>query len=336
MKYLYVLVSDASDYYLEQALLSITSLRLQMPNAFISLLTDDITELNLIGRREGILKLINELKSITIDEKFNKKARSRWLKTSMRMHITGDFLYIDNDTIIADDLSSIDNIDADIAAVLNDHIYLSEFVKARLHRMNAYYKKLGFINFSSWKYFFNGGVILCRDNKTGHEFFREWHRLWLLNFELGNVTDQQSLNQVNFSMNNVIREIDGIWNCQILNDGALRFLHYAKIIHYFSTQPAEKAFLLANKEYIKSIKETGVIDDKTKELLKNPKSLFAFNTRIMLIDKSSREFYNSAIFAASKKLFYTKFGTVIEFVFFNIRKYIFSPLRKIFSKTKNR
>jgi len=328
MKYLYVLTSDDSDYYLEQTLLSITSLRLYMPDAFVVLLVDDVTEANLTGKRAEILKLITELKSIKIDSRFNKKARSRWLKTSMRMHITGDFFYIDNDTIIAGDLSSIENIDADIAAVLNDHIYLSEFVKTRLHRMNVYYKKLGFVHFSSWKYFFNGGIILCKDSKTGHDFFREWHHLWFLNFELGNVTDQQSLNQVNFIMNNVVREIDGIWNCQILNDGALQFLHDAKIIHYFATHVHSKFFLLANKEYTEKIKETGVVDQKTKDMLKNPKAHIAPNTRIMLVDRSLREFYDSAICGAAKRIYYTRLGSVIEFVFSIIKKYIFTPLRK--------
>jgi hypothetical protein len=41
----------------------------------------------MIGKRKEILSHVNELKIITIDGHFNKKARSRWLKTSMRQHL---------------------------------------------------------------------------------------------------------------------------------------------------------------------------------------------------------------------------------------------------------
>jgi len=335
VKYLYVLISDDSDYFLEQALLSITSLRLQMPNAFISLLTDDITEANLSGKREEILKLVNEFKCIAIDGKYDKKARSRWLKTSMRQHIEGDFLYIDNDTIVADDLSAIDTIDAELAAVPDSHVRLSEIEKyqpARFRRIKMKYKKLGFTSCFNLNNHFNGGIFLCRDCTTGHEFFKEWHRLWLHCYELGNLTDQQSLNQSNYNSGDVIKELDGIWNCQILNDGALRYLYDAKIIHYFDSQSGEKTFLLADKKYTESVKETGIVNNDIKEFLKRPKSLFATNTRLILVEKSMREFYDSAIYGAAKRIYHTKFGAIVEFILFWIRKYIFTPIRKKLSK----
>jgi len=332
MKYIYVLSSDNSDYYLEQTLLSITSLRLFMPDAFITLLIDDITEANLIGKRAHILGMITELKSVKIDEKFNKKARSRWLKTSMRQLIEGDFLYIDGDTIIAKDLSSIENINIDIGAVLDDHIYLSEYEKYRPSRMHEVKKMFKLRKFNSgfdFNIYFNGGVSFCKDNKIGHDFFNEWHRLWLHCFELGMLTDQQPLNQANYNLGNVIKELDGIWNCQLMHDGALKYFHDAKIIHYFATHVHEKFFLLANKEHTEIIRKTGVIDQNTMEMLKNPKAHIASNTRIMLIDKSLRDFYDSAICGAAKRIYYTKIGIAIEFVFFIIKNYIFTPLRKM-------
>ena len=121
-----------------------------------------------------------------------------------------------------------------------------------------------------------------------------------------------------------------------MNDGALRYLYDAKIIHYFDSRIGEKTFLLANKEYAQSVKETGVVNDEIKELLKKPKSLFASNTRLILTDRSMREFYDSAICGAAKRIYYTKSGTVIEFIFSIIKKYIFTPLRKkLFLRRKN-
>jgi hypothetical protein len=249
----------------------------------------------------------------------------------MRQIIEGDFLYIDGDTIIAEDLCAIENIDIDIGAVLDDHIYLSEYEKyrpTRLREVKAMFKKREFNFGFDFKIYFNGGIFFCRDCEAGHDFFNEWHRLWLHCFELGMPTDQPSLNQANFNLGNVIRELDGIWNCQLMHDGALKYLHDAKIIHYFATHVHEKFFLLANKEYTEEIKETGIVDQKTMDMLKNPKAHIASNTRIMLVDKSLREFYDSAICGAAKRIYYTRLGSVVEFVFSIIKKYIFTPLRK--------
>jgi hypothetical protein len=337
LKYLYVLTTDDSDNYLEQTLLSMVSLRMQMPDAFISLLVDNNTEKSLTGKRRNILDFTNEFKSIVIDDGFDKKARSRWLKTSMRRHIEGDFLYIDGDTIIAEDLSSLAGIDVDIGAIPDAHVYLSDYEKyypARLQQMKSKYAKLGFSSCFDLKIHFNGGIFFCRDCTTGHNFFNEWHKLWLYCHGVGNVTDQQSLNQSNFILGSVIKELDGIWNCQILYDGALRYLHDAKIIHYFASQPGEKAFIPANDYFFDSIRETGIIDQNIKDMLKNPKSLFVPNTRLMLIDRSLRGFYDSAICGAAKRIYYTKLGSAIEFLFFRIRKYIFTPLRRKLSKRK--
>jgi len=57
----------------------------------------------------------------------------------------------------------------------------------------------------------------------------------------------------------------------------------SKIIHYFASDLAlhSSPYILASKEVIKNIKDTGVIPDKALELLKNPKSAFASEIRIV-------------------------------------------------------
>ncbi|MCL2380184.1 MAG: hypothetical protein FWC64_01160 [Treponema sp.] len=331
MKYLYILASDISDNYLEQTLLSMTSLRLQMPKAYISLLVDNVTEATLTGIRAGILRSIDEFKSLNIDMRFNKQARSRWMKTSMRKHIEGDFLYIDGDTIIADDLSYINELDIEIGHVLDDHTYLSDYKKTRPKRLKEVKRMFKSRNFDSdfdFNVYFNGGVSLCRDCKTGYDFFNEWHRLWLHCFELAMLSDQPSLNQANFNLGNPIKELDGIWNCQLMHDGALRHIHDAKILHYFTTHVHDKFFLLAKKEHIEKIKSTGIVDQTTMDMLKNPKSQFAPNTRIMLVDTKYNDFFDSAICGAAKRIYHSKLGTFIEYILSSIKKKIFTPLRK--------
>lgn len=338
IKYLYSLVSDASDFYLEQTLLSATSLRLQMPNAFISLLADDITAASLTGKRAEILKLVDEFKSVKIDKCFNKVARSRWLKTSMRRLIEGDFLYIDNDTIISDNLSSITDTEAELGAVLDDHTYISEYKKfrpKRLRDIQKLFKKCRFDSPFEYKTYFNGGIFFCKDCKAGHDFFNQWHSLWLHCHDLNILTDMQSLNQANYNMGNIIKELDGIWNCQLMHDGALKHFYNAKIIHYFATHVHDKPFLFANRECLESIKESGTINQGIMDMLKTPKTQFASSARIFLIDDTLREFYDSATFGAAKRIYYTVFGKIVEMIFSKIKKNVFTPLRKkLYNKRK--
>lgn len=101
MKYLYVIISDLQDIYFEQAYISILSLKESNPNAFISILTDSETKKNIDeSSRSSINNFVDEFIVVNIPSSFSKKHKSSWLKTSMRSYISGDFLFIDSDTII--------------------------------------------------------------------------------------------------------------------------------------------------------------------------------------------------------------------------------------------
>ena len=327
MKYLYVLSSNESDTYLEQALLSIVSLRIVNPNSFITLLMDNSTKISLTGKREKILSLINEHVSVDIEEKYNKKAVSRWLKTSMRKYITGDFLYIDTDTIIADDISALDNFNINLGAVLNEHTHLSSlknYNPNNLNKMQELDKKLGFSSTINSDTYFNSGILLCRDCTLTHNFFNEWHRQWQICFNKNSITDQQSFNQTNYIQRNIITELEGIWNCQILADGGINYFHNAKIIHYFAGMSGENPYIPASQKIIAEIKETGIINSKIMEMVKNPKCLFVPNARLRVVSKFER----SATHKAAKLFFNTKFGACIDLILTILYKKIIKPLRK--------
>lgn len=318
MKYLYVLTSDDTDYYLEQALLSMTSLRLQMSNAHISLLTDTTTEAGLNGKRSEIRNICNELISVDVDERFNKTACSRWLKTSMRQHIKGDFLYIDCDTIIAGDLSFLDTImNMDVGAVFDSHGKLSHKKRRKpfsVFRMQNLHLKLGFTSITNSDIYFNGGVIFCKDCAMGYKFFSEWHRLWLHCFEKGVATDQQSLNQANYNLGNIIIELDGEWNYQVMAHGSTRYLSTAKIIHYFRISN-KKPYLFANQDIYKSIKVTGSVSQELKNMLAYSKSSFSPDTELRLLNEITFSFLiRAALYAVAKRIYNSKFGSAFESV----------------------
>jgi len=326
LKYVYVLVSDETDYYLEQALMSITSLKAQSAGAFVSLLIDETTETTLKNKRKNILGLVDELKTIEIDSRFNKKARSRWLKTTMRRHIDGNFLYIDSDTIISEDLSGIEDLDVNLGAILDSHVLLQDSLWKKSIQKND--KILNFNSSFKTDKYFNGGIILCKDDPVCHNFFNEWHNLWLHCFERGILIDQPSFNQTNHLMDNVIIELDGKWNCQILANGAVRYLHDAKIIHYFAIYtPEDKPYLLANKEIFERIRKSVSIDPELKEMLMNSKNSFMSNTRLV-----AGKFGDSKIYSAATRIFFSKLGASIELMFLFVHRFIFEPLQKILPK----
>jgi hypothetical protein len=286
-----------------------------MPDCFISFLTDDITASCLDGNRRHLYDLVNETRVVSLPPSMSKKERSRWLKTSMRQHIDGDFLYIDCDTIIAENLQSIEELDVDLGAVLDIHMPLKErfknieYKKRHIERDN----RLGFV--SAEDKYFNSGVILCRDTSLNHKFFSEWHRLWHSSAQKGVLEDQPSFSQANLSFNNIIKEIDGVWNCQLVRRGIVH-LASAKIIHYFNVSAdISKAYIFANAYVYEEIKKTGIVSKNITGLLKNPRAAFTIGSRL-ISNKKILALLNSLLFLSLKTLFNKPINNSLLFVSF--------------------
>ena len=293
MKYVYVLTSSEYDLYYEQFFLSVTSLRLHNPQAFIVALVDSKTKEGLTGKRSGYDKVVSETITITAPQELSQKEVSRWIKTSMKKYIEGDFLYIDCDTIIADKLDIDFPAELKIGAVLDTHVSLSRHHKARHFELEDITLKFGSFK-TGIRY--NGGVIFCRDTPEADEFFSRWHSLWLFGKENGISQDMPALNQASHELAGIITELDGKWNCHITYNG-LPFLFNAKVIHYIATSFdfIDCPFLPASKAVLLSVKETGAILPETLELLKNPKSAFEYSSRI-ISDGAELDVVNSKIF----------------------------------------
>jgi hypothetical protein len=321
MCYVYVLSSSLSDYYYEQFFLSLVSLRLYNPNAKIVLIVDKKTKYGLIGIRSGYEKFISEIKTVDCPDELSKKEISRWLKTSIPNYVSGDFLFIDCDTIITDKIecSTLNNIK--IGAVLDTHVSLSNH-----HLRNTFLedgKRLGFLSAFEHDFYYNGGLIAYKECEESYNFFTRWHLLWLQSKETGNSQDMPSLNQANCDCNNIISELDGSWNCQISHNG-IPYLCQAKIIHYYATSLISfvPSFIFASDSVLQSIKKTGAISVDIMNLLNNPKAAFFEFSRV-ISDKNILDILDSNYF--SKLLWLKKNHPVI-----------FSRLNDIISKIKKR
>ena len=239
MKYLYVLVSNEADFYYEQVFLSVLSLREYNPEAFIVLLVDKDTADGLVGNRKEIVGLINKLEVVDLGHLTDNKIKSRWLKTTMREHVDGDFLYIDCDTVITQPLTIPQNWTFDIGAVKHLH-YSSLKNSSNYYSFTHNLEKCG-IKYKSDDYF-NGGVLFVRDTKKSQQFFSLWHSLYKSYWtQYGISVDQLSLYDANERLGGVITELSGEWNWQI--GFGLNYFADAKIMHTLTT-----AYIESNRE----------------------------------------------------------------------------------------
>lgn len=293
-KIVYSVISDETDIYLEQALLSIYSLRKYNPDAFVELIVDQTTNNSIIGKRSEIKKYVSKITAVNVPNEFSKGQKSRWLKTNLRNLIKGDYLFIDNDTIIADTLEEIDEFESEIGAVKDKH--------AQIELNKDKDKLLLWSEQDGWTYsddltYFNSGVMFVRDCEFTHDFYREWNKRWqICSTDYHRFFDQSSLAATNEFYHYPVKELTGEWNCQPTN--GISYLHKAKIIHYWGYNREYYAWMFYDKNIIKKIKELGYVTEEISDLIDRAKEAFIIPNEI--IAGKELEFYYSPAFQACK------------------------------------
>lgn len=269
-KIVYVVVSSPDDIYLEQAYISMYSLKYYMPDAHIVLLTDKLTSETLTGIRKEKVRYVDEMKVIDLDgSKYNAQQRSRQLKTSIRNLIEGDFLFIDCDTIITRILDDIEHVNAPIAACYDSHCLLKDNPYREMNlRMG---RQLDF-PLDHESVFFNSGVIYVKDVPVAHEFYRLWNIYLNQGYQYNVYKDQPSFAKTNYEMNHIVHQLDDEWNCELKH--GMRYLKDAYIVHYLCTNASqfqnEQLFIFNEKSVLLEVKETGILSEKIIEVIKDP------------------------------------------------------------------
>lgn len=265
-KIVYVLVSDESDYYYEQVMLSIRSLINYNPDVRIEVLVDAATYASLKGNREAI-KQFAEVIEVDTPADYDKMRRSRYLKTNMRNLVAGDFLFLDCDTVVCESIEEIDKMDVNLGMVadlngpllLDDENTISKGLKA------------GFPDFTG-KPYFNSGVIFVKHTEMNRSFFNSWYENYLKSESHGVFNDQPALCQTNAEFGFMISEIPGIWNCQFKMKG-FPYLNKSKIMHYYANNGnSDLPFHI--KELFDRVKRIGDVDEHIMYLLKKPRTVF--------------------------------------------------------------
>lgn len=277
LKVVYALISNQNDYYLEQLLISIYSFRLYHPNATAILVIDHDTNKTIIGKRAIIKSYFSEIKVIEVPNAYNNIQRSRYLKTHLRQFIDGDYLFIDTDTVICCPINDINEYNYEIGAVADSNAQLEISETDEWIVNNA--KKMGWTDIIG-KPHFNSGIMLVRDTPITHQLYHKWYDLWVSCSLKGINIDQLALVKANEELGFPIKEISGIWNCQILRKG-FNHLPQAHIIHYLASNKMSAFYILGETSTYMQIKDLGFIPDNIVQHIKNPHNAFNKNTKII-------------------------------------------------------
>lgn len=292
-KIVYCIVSNEEDTYLEQAWVSIYTLRRHNPEAKVILLVDKGTEATLTGKRGGIRELVTEVVAVDTPDGYNAMRRSRYLKTNFRQFIAGDLLFIDADTVVGDSLAGIDNIEAEIACVPDGHRRFREFSGYDFicHRLCSIYGKMTFDD----EFYFNSGVIYVKDTPRMHAFFADWYETWKYSsFEKGSSLDQPALFITNKKNGHIIKELPGEFNCQIAY--SLKYFYGGLVLHFFNVSLpmlSSELSVFYDENFYRKIKEYGGVRHEVKETLDN-KSMW-FNLQTNIVDSSHFYFFTTSV-----------------------------------------
>ncbi len=251
-KLVYVLTCAPEATYIEQALMAVWSARYHNPDAHIILLTDDLTNQLFVGKRAEILDYITEKIVVPFDANKNMHYRSRWLKTSVRQLIKGDYLFIDCDTITTCNLSHIEQIDADIAMCRDENVNIADEDYSAAKPMIDNCAKIGF-DVTKEKYYFNSGVMYVRDTERTHKLYDYWHELWQNGVSKGINLDQPTFAKANYDMGHIVLLLDDRWNTIVQTQ--IAEVYSAYILHFWHSV----SFLYSNRA-MQYIKEKGITE----------------------------------------------------------------------------
>ncbi len=230
-KLVYVLTCSPEGNYIEQAVLATFSARYHNPSAHIVLIVDNKTDELISDGRGEVLKYISEKVVVPFDEDKTMMYRSRWIKTSVRNLIDGDYLFIDCDTITTRCLDEVDSFECVMGAVPDAHLPIKDFNIELYNHTDENVRHLS-IDLSKETFYFNSGVCYVKDTEETRRLYSLWHRYWLEGLDDGIRIDQPSLLKADIESCHLISELPYKYNC--LSFTQPDFAKDSSILHFLS------------------------------------------------------------------------------------------------------
>lgn len=279
-KVVYTIICSGDNLYLAQARISAFSLKYYNPSANLVVVLDKETMNYIKTADTDFQKYVDDFIVVDVPAAYSPMQRSRYIKTRLRSLVTGNYLYMDTDTVVAGNLEEIDSYPYDIAAVFDSNrpflIGDSDYVSDWYINSNA--EKLGWESLVGCPNY-NGGVLFVKDTPAAHNFYNQWHELWLECVSKGLDIDMPALCRANKDCGFCIKELPGKWNCQIQRNG-LSFVSEALIIHCF-TGGNLSCYSLCEENLLKSLNNERTLSNEIKNMIKNARGAFYDSTTIL-------------------------------------------------------
>jgi hypothetical protein len=185
MQACYAIACDRWDDYGAMLCVSAASLRRQHADVEVVVVSDR-TSLSQIGTSRTTLERYTD-RIVEVDGvQGTSRERSRVLKTTLRRHLEGRFVFLDLDTVILRKLDQLLKYTGPFTIALD---YETGIVD---ERDRAIYEQLDSVHYPARAY--NSGVMSVDDSPLVRALFEEWHRRWLRGRDAGKLEDQQALN----------------------------------------------------------------------------------------------------------------------------------------------
>lgn len=211
-KLVYVLTCAPEKHYIEQALMSVYSARHWNPDAHIVLIVDDLTDKLFVGKRAEILDYISEKIVVPFEDmSLSRMYRSRFIKTSVRHLIQGDYLFIDSDTIITRSISEVDSYRCSVGSVMDSMLPVADYCE-QLYKTTWDQTNMIGVELSDEPYYFNSGVMYVKDIPDTHRLYTLWHQYWKEGTTNDLFIDQPALSKANREMGRIIQRIPNNYN----------------------------------------------------------------------------------------------------------------------------
>lgn len=210
IKLVYCLTSSGGDLYEAMTRVSLATVRLTNPSAHIEIACDEQSYQALQASDSHLFREADAVHGFPTPEG-PPTFRNRFVKTQLRLLLSGPFLFLDSDTVVRKPLSALQHVHGDLAAAPNHSAdSLSEQIwcedQANLDAMG----------WSIREPYVNGGVIWYQDTPGAHRFAQAWHRNWLANVErTRRLRDQPALNYSLVETNAQMAVLDHCWNAQV-------------------------------------------------------------------------------------------------------------------------
>ena len=296
----YALIANPQNLFLYEIWASVYSLRLYDKEREVRVCCDAPTA-EYIKQCKEFMQLITEVVVVPVPEEYDTKLRSREIKTSVRQHVKGSFLFVDTDTIFADAIDDIDSFDGDIAAVLEYHLALqdSPYRHAVVDRIRSTFDIDMTTANVNW---LNSGVMYVSDSEVAYRFYEQWRENWRYSaLKKNNSQDMPAMTKTNIDFGGIIKELPGEYNSQVCM--SMRYFHKARITHFMHMFfPKDQSFNpFQDKSIYKEMAQEG-LSPRIADKIRNVKSIY--DTPTTVVGWKTMHFLSSPVEQIFEQIYY--------------------------------